>query len=109
MGTLALAPVVDLDRAHRLGLGRGAVARFLGGTPGERPGYDLVRLPQPASPVVLLQAEHDGLVPGEVIRPYADVHPCRLRTVAGARHFSLIDPAHPAWVVVVAELETLGR
>jgi len=109
IATLALAPLASLDRAHRLGLGGGAVLRFLGGTPAERPGYDPMRLPSPTSPVVLLRAEHDGLVPAEVAGSYAEAHPCRLRTVAGARHFSLVDPDHWASAIVVAELDALSR
>jgi acetyl esterase/lipase len=107
-GTLALAPLADLAHAHALGLGRGAVRRFLGAPPEERAGYDPARLPTPVTPVSLVEAELDGLVPADVVRGYAEAHPCRLLRAAGARHFSLIDPENPGWRIVPAELRRLS-
>jgi acetyl esterase/lipase len=109
-GTLALAPVADLLLAHELGLGNGAVRRFLGGEPVSRPDIDPRQMAGPATPTTLVHGLEDAIVPAVVSESYATAHPqARLRLIAAAGHFALIDPASGAWASVLAELQALCR
>jgi pimeloyl-ACP methyl ester carboxylesterase len=104
-GTLALAPVADLMLAHRLGLGNGAVLRFLGVEPASRPDADPGRMTAPMTPTTLMHGLEDDSVPVSLSESYLATHPgARLITVAGAGHFALIDPRAAAWGRVLAEL-----
>lgn len=105
VGTVALAPVADLELAHRLNLDGGAVADFLGGSPDGRPDLDPVRMAAPASAVVIVHGGQDEVVPPKVGESYAAAHPAtRWLPVAGAGHYALIDPLSAAWPVVVGTL-----
>jgi acetyl esterase/lipase len=105
IGTLALAPVADLMLAHRLGLGNGAVSRFLGVDPATRPDIDPVRMAAPTTPTVLLHGLDDDTVPVSISESYAAAHPAtRLMALPGAGHFDLIEPQASAWEMVLVEL-----
>ena len=105
IGTLALAPVADLQLAHQLGLGNGAVARFLGCDPEQRPDLDPRRMPGPPVATTLVHGIDDDTVPLAISESYVAAHPAaRLVAVAGAGHFELIDPHAAAWSCVMAEL-----
>ncbi|WP_280726105.1 alpha/beta hydrolase [Kitasatospora sp. MAA4] len=105
VGTIALAPVADLELAHRLRLDGDAVAAFLGGPPQHRPELDPVLLPTPATPVVIVHGGQDEVVPAKLSDGYARAHPAtRLVPVPDAGHFALIDPLSAAWPVVVQAL-----
>jgi acetyl esterase/lipase len=105
IGTLALAPVADLMLAHRLGLGNGAVSRFLGVDPATRPDIDPVRMAAPTAPTVLLHGLEDDTVPVSISESYAAAHPAtRLLALPGAGHYALIDPEASAWEMVLVEL-----
>jgi acetyl esterase/lipase len=106
---LALAPIADLQLAHALNLGGGAVLAFLGVEPQERADLDPRRMPPPAVPVTIVHGEADGVVPPSVSESYVAAHPeVRLVKLRGAGHFALIDPLSEPWPAVVAELERLG-
>jgi acetyl esterase/lipase len=108
-GTVALAPVADLQLADRLGLDGGAVADFLGGPPQDRADLDPVRLAAPAAPVVLVHGTADAIVPMELTRSYAAVHAgARVVAAEGAGHFAPIDPSSTAWPAVLEALASLG-
>jgi acetyl esterase/lipase len=104
IGTVALAPVADLVLAHRLGLGNGAVMRFLGVDPGTRPDLDPARMPAPPGVTTLVHGVDDDTVPLLISESYASVHPARLVAVAGAGHYEVIDPQAAAWSNVKAQL-----
>lgn len=118
---VALAPVADLDAAHRLGLDEGAVDDLLGGGPADVPdryaAVDPRRLGPPGSPVTVLHGTADRQVPIELSRRYADgvrsdgvawdmsrridsSAIVTLRELTGVDHFALIDPRSPAFAVV---------
>jgi acetyl esterase/lipase len=108
-GTLALGPAADLLLAHELGLGNGAVSRFLGADPVSRPDIDPRQMPAPVTATTIVHGTDDATVPLLVSESYAAAHPpVRLITVADAGHFALIDPLAPAWSTVVAELARLS-
>jgi acetyl esterase/lipase len=110
VGTVALAPVADLGRAHEALLGDGAVADFLGGAPDSRPDLDPVRLGEPSGRVVLVHGADDTSVPVGISESYLRAHPgARLVVVPGVAHFELIDPDSGAWPRVVAELAGVER
>jgi acetyl esterase/lipase len=111
IGTLALAPVADLLLAHRLGLGHGAVARFLGCEPEQRPELDPCRMPAAATATTLVHGVLDDTVPLALSESYVVAHPlARLVALADAGHYELIDPFAPAWRCITEELGRLmGR
>ncbi len=59
VGTLALAPVADLLLAHELGLGSGAVSRFLGADPVSRPDLDPRQMSAPVTPTTIVHGSDD--------------------------------------------------
>ena len=102
-GTVALAPVADLALAHRLGLGGGAVLRFLGAEPGTRPDLDPSRMPPAPGVTTLIHGVNDYTVPLQISESYVASHPtARLVAVADAGHYEVIDPQAAAWPSVMA-------
>jgi acetyl esterase/lipase len=109
VGTVALAPVADLALAHRLGLGNGAVLRFLGAEPGTRADLDPSRMPAAPGVTTLIHGVDDDTVPLQVSESYVSIHPtARLVTVADAGHYELIAPQAAAWSSVLAALAQLN-
>ncbi|HEY5678374.1 MAG TPA: alpha/beta hydrolase [Myxococcales bacterium] len=106
---LALAPVADLQLAHALNLGGGAVLAFLSVEPEERADLDPRWMPPPAIPTTIVHGEADEVVPLSVSQSYVADHPeVRLVKLPAAGHFALIDPLSEAWPAVVGELERLS-
>ncbi|MFD6098583.1 alpha/beta hydrolase family protein [Nocardiopsis flavescens] len=104
---VALAPVTDLERCAREGLGEGAVGPFLGEHPHGEPS-PLRRLPI-GRPHLVVHGDADPRVPVGHSRDYAAAaraagDDVEYREVPGADHFAVIDPAHPAWAAVRARL-----
>jgi acetyl esterase/lipase len=109
-GVVVLSGTVDLGLVADLGLSDGAAARFMGDA--DDAGW---RAADPAaSPaytrVVLVHGEADDTVPVEVAERYLDrqgpsAHHELIR-LPGVGHDELIDPAEPAFAVV---LETVAR
>jgi pimeloyl-ACP methyl ester carboxylesterase len=110
VGTLALAPAADLQLAHDLNLGDGAVRLFLGTEPKARVDADPRRLRSPAIPTTVIQGEKDVVVRPAVAESYVAAHPgVRLVRLPGVGHFAPIDPLSPAWVTTMGELQALSR
>jgi acetyl esterase/lipase len=108
-GTLALAPVADLLLAHELGLGNGAVSRFLGCDPVSRPDIDPRQMAAPDTATTIVHGVDDDTVPLAVSESYVAAHPqVRWVPVAGAGHYAPIDPLAPAWSIVMKELGALA-
>lgn len=104
-GVLALAPAADLQMAHALHLGDGAVLRFLGQDPIHRADVNPMQLPAPIAAVSILHGEDDEIVPPAVATSYCAAFPAtRLLSLTDCGHFALIDPATPAWKFVLQEL-----
>jgi acetyl esterase/lipase len=114
-GAVSQAGVLDLAAAARAGVGRRAAPDLLGGMPDELP--DRYRLadpiawvPAPAS-VLCVHARADDQVPYAQSEAYvaaaaAAGGTARLVEVPGD-HYTLIDPADPAWAAVRAALPDL--
>lgn len=108
-GVLALAPAADLQLAHQLHLGDGAVLGFLGKDPVECPDADPVKLKAPTMAVTVLQGESDEIVPPVVPASYVAAFPkTRYVVLPDCGHFALIDPHSGAWPDVIKELEALS-
>jgi acetyl esterase/lipase len=114
VGVVALAGVVDLGTADRLGLGSGAVRDFVGTGPGSRAFTEadpMSTLP-PRVPVRLVTADQDDTVPpgaaGDYLtRAVAAGGDVTEQVVRGAGHYSLIDPDDPAVATVLAAVSAL--
>lgn len=111
---VAQAGVLDLRAAHRLGLGGGAVERFLGHPPG--PADDLadpIRQVPLAVPVHCVHGDRDDEVPIEQSRAYvaaatAAGAAAELVEIAGGDHYCLVDPATEAWARTLDLLDEIS-
>ena len=109
-GAVALAPVADLRLADKLDLGSGAVRRFLGSAPDDRPDINPVRLPAPGVAVTIVQGSADATVPPAVGASYCATFPeTRLVELPDTGHFALIDPYNDAWPSVIEEVRRLSN
>jgi acetyl esterase/lipase len=113
-GVVALAGVLDLEQGHATGVGGGAIAAFLGGTPEQVPdawaAADPVRLP-PGIPVVAVHAPDDEDVPFALSEGYAAAHlgpNVRLVAVPDGGHYGLIDPGSPQFEHALAAVHLLS-
>jgi acetyl esterase/lipase len=110
-GVLALAPVLDLAGAYRMGGGEGAVQEFLGAGPLEAPdryaAADPAMLGKPAAPVTIIHGDSDQRVPVAMSVQYAATGDAKLVELAAIGHFELIDTESAAWPVIVSELANL--
>ncbi|HEY2936433.1 MAG TPA: hypothetical protein VGJ25_07525 [Gaiellaceae bacterium] len=95
---VALAPVADLEEARRLGLGGGAVERFLG----EDPNAYAEAAPRAAPRQILVHGTADDVVPFALSQGYAETTGARLVPVEGAGHYEPISPWSAEWPAVVA-------
>jgi acetyl esterase/lipase len=113
---ISLAGVVDLERGAELGLGGGAVVRFMGGSFEEHP--DRYRSSSPAALLplgirqVLVHGLSDTVVPPSMSSDYERAardagDDARYVPVTGVGHRGLIDPAGPAWPVIAGHIEEL--
>ncbi len=113
---VALAGVVDLERADELGLGNDAVAHFVGGHRGEHPERYAEASPAALLPLgvpqVLVHGVDDTVVPPVMSEAY-----CRSARAAGDEaehvalpgvgHRELIDARGGAWATTLGHLERL--
>lgn len=115
---IAVAPVADLEAAHRLGLGDDAVEQFLRRSP--EAGPDRYAAASPAAlvpfgvPQRLIHGSADDRVPIEISRSYvaaarAAGDDARLLELDGAGHFEALDPDSNAWSAIEAVLADLLR
>ncbi len=111
VGVVALAGVLDLGLAQRLGLGNRATEGLLGGAPDEQPERyavaDPARLLPTGVPTVLVHGTRDEDVPVEVSRSFraaaaAVGEDVALHELVDVDHMSLIDPGSDAWASVLA-------
>lgn len=107
-GVVALAPVADLARAAELGIGDGAVDRFLGGSPSAEPDAYAAADPaalRPSIPVRLLHGTADDVVPVALsesyVRHVGDEQRCSLDVVDGVGHMEWAGPSTPAWTRLI--------
>ena len=101
----ALAPVADLARAWELGLGQGAVAELLGGSPAERPAPYAGAAPPAGRAKGIRQAifhgSQDRAVPIDLSRGFVQADHAaggaiELVELEGAGHMDFLDPGSTA-------------
>jgi acetyl esterase/lipase len=113
-GVVALAGVVDLERAHALRLSSDIVTEFLGGSPAQVP--ERYRLGSPSAliplgvPQILIHGTEDDTVPASLstgyhLRATALGDDVRLIPLPSAGHFEVINPLAQEWPQV---LEAIG-
>jgi len=113
---LALAGVLDLERAYELHLSNDAVVEFLGGTPKTVPEHyeeaDPMRLSIPKARQFVVHGSDDDTVPLDFSSKYVAAKKKRgesvtLIEIPKAGHFDLIDPRSAAWPKVVYSVKQL--
>jgi acetyl esterase/lipase len=116
-GVVSLAGVVDLQRAYQLHLSNDAVVEFLRGTPAEVPDHyreaDPMQLSIAHARQWLIHGSADDTIPPAFSRDYVAKkterkEDARLREIARADHFDLIDPHSAAWKQVDAVVRQLA-
>ncbi len=116
LAALALAGVVDLERGAALGLGGGAVTRFMGGPVEQHP--DRYRSTSPAALLplgirqVLVHGLADTVVPPAMSQDYERAardagDDARYVPVPGVGHRGMIDPASAAWPLITSHMEEI--
>ncbi|MFZ3452089.1 alpha/beta hydrolase family protein [Arthrobacter sp. 7Tela_A1] len=105
--------VLDLRRAHELGLSSAAVENFLGAGPEEDPerwqAADPIRTVPVPVPVLVLHGKEDATVPLELAESYVQAAhaaggTAELRLIPGD-HFEMITPGTAGWDEVLRALE----
>jgi 3-dehydroquinate dehydratase type II len=118
VAAVGLAPVSDLEAAHRLGLGSDAVEAFLRRSPEAGDGRYATASPAQLLPIgaqiLLIHGDADEAVPAEMSREFAGRaadagDPVILRELEDVDHRSLIEPRSAAWQRVVGEVDALSR
>lgn len=108
-GVVGLAPILNLPRAHRLDLGAGAVALFLGGSPQAHPrryaeASPSLRLPL-RTPQCILHGGADTVVPPDGSESHATTarnagDTCDVFPLPGLGHMDVIDPSAASFAVL---------
>jgi acetyl esterase/lipase len=115
-GAVSLAGVVDLARAHALGLSADATGDFLGGSPEELPDRYAVASPLAMLPLgarqLLIHGTVDEDVPFELSERYVEAaraagDEAMLLALLGAGHMAMIDPLAPEWPKILAAIQEL--
>ncbi|NUS03430.1 MAG: alpha/beta hydrolase [Nonomuraea sp.] len=109
-GVVGLAAVSDVGRAFAERLGGGAARALLHGRADLLGEVDPARLlPYDRGPLVLVHGASDRLLPVGMSRDFAAGETSAvLVELAGAGHFTLIDPLSGAWPVVAAAVESVA-
>ncbi len=110
---VSLAGVVDLHRAHELGLGEDATAEFLGGAPDDIGDRYVAASPMSIGYLgsqLVVHGTADDRVPVALSRTYIDAIVAAGGEVTGlvledVDHFEVVDPAHDAWRRIKEMLE----
>jgi len=115
-GAVALAGVVDLARAHALGLSADATGDFLGGSPGVVPERYTAASPAALLPLgvpqLLVHGTVDDSVPFELSEMYVEAasaagDEATLLALPGTGHFEVIDPLSHEWPEILASIRGL--
>ncbi len=107
------AGVLDLRAAHELGLGGGAVERFLGHPPGPADdGVDPIRQVPLAVPVWCVHGRDDEIVPISQSRAYVGAARAAGATAelveVDGDHFAVVDPGATAWARTLEIVDAIG-
>ncbi|MFM6841548.1 MAG: alpha/beta hydrolase family protein [Candidatus Planktophila sp.] len=106
---IGLAPVTDLIESQRLGLGREAVAEWLGVDATLRPELDPMVRPAPTSELHFIHGDQDERVPLELSKKYVAVMKEQQKSVAlnvleGVSHFQMMEVPSPTYSAILAAI-----
>ena len=94
-----------------MGVGGGAVARFMGGGPDEvSQNYaraDPARLGSPTVPVALIHGADDAVLPTAISLGYGERFGIPVTVLADTGHFELIEPDSAAWPAVLRAIRSV--
>ena len=112
-GVVSQAGVLDLTRAHELGLGSGAVQGLLGHQPCPADAtYDPIQQVPLDVPVRCIHGRADDVVPIEISERYvaaaSDAGGDAALTAVKGDHFVVIDPGSEAWRLTLGLLDELA-
>jgi len=115
---VGLAPIGDLEAAHRAGVGDGAVATFMQGAPDDVP--ERYAAASPAGllplgiPLLVVHGDQDDRVPVEFSRSlvgraaeFGDT--VVYHEIEGVGYEALVDPESPAWYMTADEIDRFRR
>ena len=114
MAAVGLAPLADLAGAHEAGLGRGAVAELMGGSPSQYPARYQAASPMALLPLrvrqLILHGSADQLVPIDLSRRYARAagaagDTIELIELPGTGHMEYLDPGSEAYATLRRRLD----
>jgi acetyl esterase/lipase len=105
-GLLLLAPVCDLQTAHRLGVSDNAVAHYLG--PNEIDDWD-PRLVTTPVPEVAIHSPVDLASPIQQSRSRAITGKCELIEVEDSGHYGVVNPLDKSFKVTLRAIKTLTQ
>ena len=106
---IGLAPVTDLIESQRRGLGREAVAEWLGVDAAMRPELDPMVRPALASEVHFIHGNQDERVPLELSERYVSVmkeqdKSITLNVLEGVSHFQMMDVPSPTYTAIISAI-----
>ena len=106
---IGLAPVTDLIESQRRGLGREAVAEWLGVDAAMRPEIDPMVRPALASEVHFIHGDQDERVPLELSEKYVSAMREQQKSVAlnvleGVSHFQMMDVPSPTYTAIISAI-----
>lgn len=106
---IGLAPVTDLIESQRRGLGREAVAEWLGVDAAIRPELDPMVRPALASEVHFIHGNQDERVPLELSEKYVSAMREQQKSVAlnvleGVSHFQMMDVPSPTYTAIISAI-----
>lgn len=106
---IGLAPVTDLIESQRRGLGREAVAEWLGVDAAMRPELDPMVRPALASEVHFIHGNQDERVPLELSERYVSVmkeqdKSITLNVLEGVSHFQMMDVPSPTYTGIISAI-----
>jgi len=113
---VGLAPIGDLEAAHRAGIGNGGVEAFMEGTPEQSPDRYAAASPMRnlpiGVPILVIHGDQDSQIPAPISRSFAGRAADRGDTVIyheieGVGHETLIDPRSTAWQMIAEEIDRL--
>ncbi|MEA3501360.1 MAG: type II 3-dehydroquinate dehydratase [Actinomycetota bacterium] len=116
LAVVALAPIGDLEAAHRAGIGADAVSAFVRRTPEQSPerysAASPIRNLPIGVPLLIVHGDEDDRIPAAISRAFAGRAADEGDTVVyheleGVDHGELINPGTRAWARVAEEIDRL--
>lgn len=106
---IGLAPVTDMAESERLGLGRGAVLEWLGGSSDQRPELDPMLRPPITAETHFIHGDQDERVPLELSQKYQSEMKLHGKTVTldvleGVSHFQMMELPSPTFEAILRSI-----